>query len=397
MSRVMVGIKTTEGGRWILPQIDALRRRGTEVVVLLPEGEGRLATAVTALADRDPGVRLVRSPFDFRFRPRAGALAELAALRRLVAAANVDCVLYHLYATALAIRLTTWGLGLRRVHMVPGPLFLESPVIASVERLLWRLDGHIICGSRHIFQRYRALGVPLHRMSVVPYGVDTTLFEPISAEERAAARRELDLPTDGLVAVMVSYVYAPKRLVHRGLAIKGHEVLLQAWLDFHRQHPETTLLLVGSGFDAAGEAHRRDLMRRFGYEAGKNGMIWLDSMDDVRVAYRCADVSISPSLSDNHGAVQEASAMGVPSIVSDAGALAEAVENGVGWVHHAGSAEDLQRCLGECMRAWSLGDLKDRGDASRRFIVAHFDQQSSTEKVADQVCGDLDAGEFSIV
>ena len=397
MSRVMVGIKTTEGGRWILPQIEALRSRGTEVVVLLPEGEGLLATEVTALADRDAGVRLVRSPFGFRFRPRFGVLAELVTLRRLIVAAKVDCVLYHLYATALAIRLSTWGLGLRRVHMIAGPLFLESPVIASAERLLWRLDSHIICGSRHIFQRYRALGVPPHRMSVVPYGVDTTLFEPISAEEGAAARRELDLPADGLVAVMVSYVYAPKRLAHRGLAIKGHEVLLQAWPDFHRQHPETTLLLVGSGFDAAGEEHRQDLMRRFGYEAGKDGVIWLDSMDDVRVAYRCADVSISPSLSDNHGAVQEASAMGLPSIVSDAGALAEAVENGVGWVHRAGSPEDLQRCLGECVRAWTLGGLKDRGDASRRFIVAHFDRQSSTEKVADQVCDDVDTGEFRIV
>jgi glycosyltransferase involved in cell wall biosynthesis len=397
MSRVMVAVKTTEGGRWILPQIDSLRRRGAEVVVLLPEGEGRLATEVTALVGRDTGVHLVRSPFDFGLRVRFGVLAELLALRRLVAAAEVDCVLYHLYATALAIRLTTCGLRLRRVHMIAGPLFLESPVIALVERLLWRLDSHIICGSRYIFQRYRALGVPSHRMSVVPYGVDTTLFEPSSAEQRAAARRKLDLPADGLVAVMVSYVYAPKRLAHRGQAIKGHEVLLQAWQDFHRQHPEATLLLVGSGFDAAGEQHRQDLMRRFGYEAGKDGVIWLDSVHDVRVAYRCADVSISPSLSDNHGAVLEASAMGLPCIVSDAGALAEAVENGVGWVHRAGSPEDLQRCLEECARARALAGLRDRGDASRRFILAHFDQQSSTEKVADQVCGGIDTGQFQRV
>jgi glycosyltransferase involved in cell wall biosynthesis len=395
MSRVMVAVKTTEGGRWILSQIEAMRSRGTEVVVLLPEGKGRLATEVTALADRDAGVRLLRSPFDFRFRPRLRVLAELANLRRLIMAAKVDCVLYHLYATALAIRLTTWGLRLRRVHMIAGPLFLESPVIATAERLLWRLDSHIICGSRYTFRRYRALGVPPHRMSVVPYGVDTTLFEPSSAEERAAARRKLDLPAEDLVAVMVSYVYAPKRMAHRGRAIKGHEVLLQAWRDFHRQYPEATLLLVGSGFDAAGEEHRQVLMRRFGYEAGKDGVIWLDSMDDVRVAYRCADVSISPSLSDNHGAALEASAMGLPCIVSDAGALAEAVQNGVGWVHRAGSSRDLQRCLGECARA--RAGLKDRGDASRRFIVAHFDQQSSTEKVADQVCGAVDTGEFQHV
>ena len=57
----MVAVKTTEGGRWILPQIEAMRSRGTEVVVLLPEGKGRLATEVTALADRDADVRLLRA------------------------------------------------------------------------------------------------------------------------------------------------------------------------------------------------------------------------------------------------------------------------------------------------------------------------------------------------
>ena len=381
----MVAVKTTEGGRWILPQIRALRRRGVEVVVLLPHGKGRLAAEVGALVDGDAGVQLVRSPFGFRFRPGFRVVADLVALRRLIVATEVDCVLYHLYATALAVRLSTWGLTLRRVHMIAGPLFLESPVIAAAERLLWRLDSHIICGSRYIFGLYRSLGVPEDRMSIVPYGVDATLFEPPSAECRAAARRSLGLPADGLVAVMVSYVYAPKRLAHRGRAIKGHEILLDAWQEFHRAHPDATLVLVGSGFDAAGEAHRRELMRRFGYADGEHGVIWIDSVDDVRDAYRCADVSISPSLSDNHGAVLEASAMGLPCIVSDAGALAEAVAPDTGWVHRAGSPEDLLRCLGEFARSAEQADLKSRGDASRRFIVAHFDQSRSSEAVADRV------------
>lgn len=386
MSRVMVAVKTTEGGRWILPQIRAIRNRGIEVVVMLPKGEGRLAAEVVSLVDQDAGLRLVRSPFDFSFRPRLTMLAELVALRRLIRETRVEGVLYHLYATALAIRLATIAVRLRRVHMVAGPLFLESRLIALMERLLWRLDSHIICGSHYIARLYRSLGVPQRRMSVVPYGVDTELFTPPSIESRAAARRKLELPADGLVAVMVSYVYAPKRLAFRGRAIKGHEVLLRAWHQFHRQDPNATLLLVGGGFDAAGEKHRQELMRRFGYRRGKDGVVWLDSVDDVRAAYRCADVSISPSLSDNHGAVLEAAAMGLPAIVSDAGALTEGVEPGVGWVHRAGSAEDLLRCLEECADARPI-DLSERGEASRRFVVTCFDQHSLTEKVADQLCG----------
>ncbi len=385
MTRVMVAVKTTEGARWILPQIHALRARGLEVVVLLPQGDGRLATEVLALIDRDAGVELLRSPFDFRFSVRLGLLTELVALRRAVKAANVQCVLYHLYATALAIRLATWGLKLGRVHMIAGPLYLESPLIATAERFLCHLDSHIICGSEYTYTLYRRLGMARDRMSVVPYGVDTELFQPGSPEEGAAARKDLGLPPQGLVAVMVSYVYAPKRLVHRGQAIKGHEVLLRAWREFHRRHPESTLLLVGSGFDAAGERHRQEIIHRFDYEAGRDGVIWLDSVIDVRSAYRSADVSISPSLSDNHGSALEASAMGLPCIVSDAGALPEAVESDAGWIHKAGSVEDLLLCLERCAEADSAGQLRRRGAASRRHIVTHFDQEASTQMVVKQV------------
>lgn len=389
MSRVMVSVKTTEGGRWILPQIEALRSRDNEVVVLLPEGEGRLALAINALVSQDSGIRLLRSPFDFRFRPRLGLLADLIALRRLVASAEVEVVLYHLYATALALRLTTWGLGVRRVHMIAGPLFLESALISAVERVLWRWDDHIICGSRYIFRRYRSLGVPAARMSVVPYGVDTTRFAPTDGAGRKDARNALALPASGFVAVMVSYVYAPKRLAHAGRAIKGHEVLLSAWRTFRAHHPEATLVLVGGGFDAAGERHRQEIMLQLRENDGDHGVVWLDSVQDVRLAYQSADVSISPSLSDNHGAVLEASAMEVPCIVSDAGALAEAVLPSDGWVHRAGSAEDLLRCLEDSLQVARVSGLSGRGRNARQFMLAHFDQRATTERVVDQVCSGI--------
>lgn len=382
----MVAVKTTEGGLWIMPQVRALRRRGAEVVVLLPAGGGRLASAVEALAAADDGVRLLRSPFSFHFRPRRGLARELVALRRLLASSEIDTVLYHLYATALAIRLTAWRLPTRRVHMVAGPLYLESWLIAAVERVLWRCDDHIVCGSQHIFERYRRLGVPAGRMTVVPYGADPTTFSPPTPQQRAGARAGLGLPAEGFVAAMVSYVYAPKRLAHRGRAIKGHEVLLEAWRQVREHHPEATLLLVGSGFDAAGEQHRQQLMRQFGYRPGAEGLVWLDSVQDVRLAYSAADVSVSPSLSDNHGAVLEASAMGVPSIVSDAGALSEAVEPGDGWVHHAGSADDLARCLLAGVHQGTAA-LRERGAGARGLLLERFDQRACTERVVDQLIG----------
>lgn len=59
--RVAVLVKTNEGGMWILPQIEELRRRRHEVVVILPPGPGRLTVEL-----RRRGFEVAESPFDFR-------------------------------------------------------------------------------------------------------------------------------------------------------------------------------------------------------------------------------------------------------------------------------------------------------------------------------------------
>lgn len=385
MRRVLVAVKTTEGGRWIIPQIRALRNRGVEVIVLLPHGDGRLSREVLQIVAEDSGVRLVRSSFDFNFRPHPLLPWQLYLLRRQVKQLRPDACLYHLYATALAIRIVTRGMKLRRVHMVAGPLYLESATIRRVERFFARLDDHIICGSNYTYIRYRQLGVPARMLTVIPYGVSVQRFTPATDEDRTSARRDLGIEPGTFVAVMISYVYAPKQLTFSGQGIKGHDVLLRAWERFHEAEPDTALVLVGHGFDAQGEAHRQALLRSMGRSLDNAGIRWLESVDDVRWAYRAADVSVSPSRSDNHGAALEASAMGVPCIVSDAGALPEAIPPNAGWIHRAGSAEQLERNLHQALDAKRCGQLEAQRRRARRWIEEQFDSARLTEKVVDTV------------
>ncbi|HYN93540.1 MAG TPA: glycosyltransferase [Pilimelia sp.] len=377
--RVALVLKTSEGGAWTVPHVDRLRARGHEVVALLPAGPGRLRTA---LAER--GVPVLDSAFDFRFRPAPAAVRGLVGLRRQLRGLRPDVVHYHLYASALAGRLCGLGLRARRVHMVAGPLYLDSPVIRSVERLLVRLDHLTIAGSEHTAARYRALGVPAARTPVIPYGVDTGRFTPPSAAERARARAALGIADDILLAVMVAYVYAPKRAVYAGRGIKGHDVLLAAWRAFHAAAPKSHLLVVGAGFDAAGEAYRQELLARYGV-GGEPSVTWLSSVADVREYYRAADVSVSPSLSENHGAALEAGAMGLPSIVSDAGGLPETVDPAAGWLVPRGDAAPLAAALGMAYREFEVGVLADRGRRARRRTVVLFDRDHAAERVADAV------------
>lgn len=398
MNHLVIAVKTTQGGRWILPQIKEARARDLRVTVITPPGEGRLVDAVRNLAEQDRGVQHQPAPFDFTYRPPWRAVVGLWRLRRLLVALRPDAVLYHLYATALAVRLATLGLRVRKVHMVAGPLYLDSALLRSVERLLARRDDLVICGSQYTRTRYARLGLPPARLVTIPYGVDTEHYRPPREPGRSQAREALGLRPDYFVVAMVAYVYAPKSLVHRGEGIKGHRILLEAWMEFHRRHPDAELLLVGGGFDARGETYRRQLVGRYGGSAEgllAQGVHWLNSVDDVRQAYLAADVSVSPSLSDNHGAVLEASAMAVPSIVSDAGALPEGVRSGAGWVFRRGRPQELLRCLEDAYSEGRAGTLPARGLRARSFMVAAFDAAELTRSVLDVVCGSTDVQEVT--
>lgn len=385
--RVGIVVKTGAGGMWIIPQIRALRARGAEVVVVIPDEGGRLTDALAAITAEDSGVVVRTTPYRFSFRPSPSSLVGLVGFRRQLRRLRLDAVLYHLYASALATRIALLGSGVRRVQMVAGPLHLESGPIRAAERVLQHADHMIICGSAAIERIYAGLGVPSRRRVTIPYGVDTASFRPDPAQ-RAAARERLGVSEEEFLVVMVAFVYAPKGMVHRGRGIKGHEDLLVAWRGFSSVHPEARLVIVGGGFRPEGERYRQELIAAAGGNLGAMGVDWRDTVLDARDVYAAADLSVSPSLSENHGAALEASAMSVPSVVSDAGGLPETVVAGEsGWIVGAGDPEELREGLEQAHAAWRDGRLAAMGRRARGRAVELFDSTAASARVADVVLG----------
>ena len=374
MSKVVCVLKTNQGGRWAVPQMVAARERGHEICFVIPGGDGRLRRELSA-----NDIPVVESAFDFSFRPSWRLLRGLVALRRQLAALEADVFFYHLLASALAVRLATLGQRVRRVHMVAGPLYLDSRPIRLAERILCRLDDVVIGGSDHTAKRYSELGISSRRIRAIPYGVDLRQFD------RAQTAPEPSISPGIFTVIMVAYVYAPKSSVYPGVGIKGHEVLLDAWRAFSERRPNAQLVLVGAGFDEAGERHRRALIAGSG---DTRNVRWIDSVDDVRPWYAAAQLSVSPSLSENHGAALEASAMECPSLVSDAGALPEAVVAGsTGWIVPRGAVEPLKVALDEAYSAWLGGSLPAMGARARELMADRFDQRSCSARVADELVG----------
>lgn len=374
--RITLVIKTAEGGRWIGPHIEEMLQRGHKVTVILPMGPGRLRTLLEKLPI---DIRPVN--YDFSFAPSISTIQGLGRLRVEIRESRPDVVHYHLYASALAARISSLGLTSKRVHMVAGPLYLESRLIRTVERLLSRMDSVLVAGSAHTANLYEQLGFPKHRISEIPYGVDTEKFRPPSIAEAKAARESLGLASDQFVVVMVAYFYGPKKLVHQGVGIKGHDVLLASWKEFARSGRDVKLFLVGSGFDPAGDEHRRSLMSE--YADPRLGIEWVASVTDVRPYYWAANLSVSPSLSENHGSALEAGACGVPRMVSDAGGLPETTTAESGWIVPKGRSDALGTALEESYVEFLSGDLARRGICSRAEMVENFDVRDASVALVD--------------
>ena len=99
----------------------------------------------------------------------------------------------------------------------------------------------IICAGHYpAAEAERAAGCPLPTV-IVPPGVDTDRFRPLDVSERAAVRRELDLPVDAPLVVSVS------RLVPR----KGMDTLIRAARRLADRMPDAVVAIAGSGRDRA--------------------------------------------------------------------------------------------------------------------------------------------------
>lgn len=234
--------------------------------------------------------------------------------------------------------------------------------------------GHVLRNARHVIaagqysldEANLAAGRELPA-TVVPPGVDVERFRPLSASQRADARRHLGLPVDAQVIAGVS------RLVPR----KGFDTAIRAVAEMRRTHPDIVLAIAGTGRDA-------DRLRKLAAEV-EAPVTFLGRVDhdDLPLVYGCADVFTMLCRNRWGGLEQEgfgivfveAAACGVPQVAGNSGGAAEAVEHQVTGIvidepggdrAVASTVESFTQLLADdAMRA-------RMGAASRERAVEHF-------------------------
>jgi phosphatidylinositol alpha-1,6-mannosyltransferase len=210
-------------------------------------------------------------------------------------------------------------------------------------------------------ERAAGRGLPV---VVVPPGVDTERFVPLSAADRAAARARFGLAPESTVIVSVS------RLVPR----KGMDVLIRAAARLAPVHPDLEVVIGGAGRD---RARLERLVRSLGAPVRLVGRV---EDRDLPLLYGAADAFVMDCRNRWLGLEQEgfgivfleAAACGIPQVAGDSGGAAEAVAHGETGlvVHDPGSVA----ALADALRALVVDpELRARlGAQARDRAVAEF-------------------------
>jgi phosphatidyl-myo-inositol dimannoside synthase len=199
---------------------------------------------------------------------------------------------------------------------VPGRLPVAAQLLG---RVLRGASVVVSAGGYPLAEAERAAGGVLPS-AVVPPGVDTARFVPLSPEERRATRERLGLPAHGRLVVSVS------RLVPR----KGMDVLIRAAARLAPDRPDLTVAIGGDGRD---RARLERLIQTTGAPARLLGRV---AHEDLPGLYACADVFAMLCRNRWAGLEQEgfgivfveAASAGVPQVAGDSGGAAEAVVDG---------------------------------------------------------------------
>jgi glycosyltransferase involved in cell wall biosynthesis len=218
--------------------------------------------------------------------------------------------------------------------------------LAAALATIWGLRhaAAITAVSNDLKNKVAALGVPDHRITVVPNGIDESVFFPRG--QRSALRRQLQLPETGTIFLYVGNF----------ARVKGLDFLLQAFALVHVWLPQAMLVMVGSG----------ELEAVLKARAQSSGIgqhvIWVGRKPHAEIPFwmSAADLLVLPSLSEGYGLViLEALACGTPAIASQVGSVPEIlIAPELGMMVPPGDSAALARAMLEAVgKSWQTEKL----------------------------------------
>ena len=245
----------------------------------------------------------------------------------------VVTTIHHPITRDLRVALAGEPIGWRRLLIRRWHSFLMMQ-----RRVASQLDRIVTVSTASAADITTDFGVLPRAISIVPNGVDTTLFRPLPGVKRKPNQ-----------IIATASADAP---------LKGLSVLLHAFHELCESRSDLRLLLIArprSGGETEALIHRLGL-------AGRIEFVSDASHEAINRLYAESAVAVVPSLYEGFGLpAVEAMAAGIPLVSSDGGALAEVVGNG-GFSVPAGDSAALSRGVEAVLSQPELAKaLADRG------------------------------------
>lgn len=195
-------------------------------------------------------------------------------------------------------------------------------------------------------------------VALLPNGVDTERYRPVSEEQKKALRHKFGWPA-ARIFLYVGRLSREKRLAW----------FLEVWAALAHEAAGNTMILIGAGPE---EAELKETVLRCG---AQDRVEFLGPREDIEAAYAAADVFVLPSVSEGlSNALLEAMASGLAVLASRVGGTAEAVSEGRSGLlfesgERVGLEKQLRRMLVETDLAARLG-REARQTALERYSLS---------------------------
>lgn len=224
----------------------------------------------------------------------------------------------------------------------------------------------IVINSNAGMKVHESKGYNRHKMTVIPNGFDTSLFNP-NADFNKCFKGELGLKTSDILIGMVA----------RFDPMKDHATFLKAAELLVHEDKRVHFALIGKGMERWNKKLKPDISPIL-----EDRLHLLGQRDDMPLVMNGIDIFTNASFGEGFSnVIGEAMATGIPCVVSDVGDSAYIVGDTGLVVKPADPVE-----LYNAWRSWLQledGDLKRLGEKARDRIIELFEIQSITNRFED--------------
>lgn len=238
----------------------------------------------------------------------------------------------------------------------------QGPLVNLRRRLLRHADVFVVLneeGQRDLVE----FGLGDRPVCLIPNGVDTDLFHPLSKPYSVEKRQALSLPTKGRIVGFVGRLHQSK----------GLDILLNAWRQASGDLAETVYLVI------VGEGNLRPQLEAQISNLAQH-VIFLGRRENVAEYLQAVDVFVLPSLAEGlSNALLEAMSCGLPVVATAIGGSPEVIENNINGL--LVPPDDVDALSNAILHLLHHPEQAQRfGQAARQTILARY----SIETAVDQ-------------